>query len=84
MIPQPETGDARLLYPLDATVTDAALTPEERSARESQTLITSAIRRTALDDDPIRGEFRVGYDQESALTALDFGGEDQEKRHATS
>ncbi|KAI0290312.1 SNF2 family N-terminal domain-containing protein [Russula brevipes] len=66
----------------DAKVTDATLTPEERSARESQTLVASAIRRTALDEDPIRGEFRVGYDQESPLTALDFGGEDQEKRLA--
>ena len=64
----------------DVVVTEPTLTPEERSVRETQSVITAAIRRTSTDD-PLSGEFRIGYDVESPLTRLDFGGDDQERRH---
>jgi hypothetical protein len=73
-------GDALCL---DVMVTDATLTPEERSARETQSVITAAFRRTSALDDPIGVELRIGngYDAESPLTSIDFGGDDQEKRY---
>src|SRR6266851_1401732 len=64
----------------DVVVTEPTLTPEERSVCETQSVITAAIRRTSTDD-PLSGEFRIGYDVESPLTRLDFGGDDQERRH---
>ena len=69
---------------LDVVVTDPTLAPEERSARETQSVITTAFQRTSALDDPLSGEFRLGmgYDVETPLTAIDFGGDDQEQRYA--
>ncbi|KAH9985885.1 SNF2 family N-terminal domain-containing protein [Russula compacta] len=68
----------------DAVVTDPTLTPEQRSVRETQASITAAFRHasSSASEDPLGAEFRVGYDEQSPLTRLDFGGEDQEKRLA--
>ena len=66
---------------LDAVVTDAMLTPEERSFRATQSVISASFRQTSSLDDPLGSEFRVGYDIESPLTRLDIGGDDQDQRH---
>ena len=66
---------------LDAVVTDATLTPEDRSILETQSIITSSFRKTSSLEDPLGSEFRIGYDTESPLTRLDIGGDDQEQRH---
>lgn len=65
-------------------VTDPTLTPEERSTRQTQASITAAYRHasSSVAEDPLGAEFRVGHDEQIPLTRLDFGGEDQEKRHA--
>jgi hypothetical protein len=67
---------------LDVVVTDPTLTPEERSARDTQSVITAASRRPSALDDPLSGEFRLGmgYDVDSPLTSIDFAGDDQEQR----
>lgn len=71
-------GNAALL---DVLVTEPTLTPEERSVRGTQSVITAAYSRNSTDD-PISGEFRLGaYDKEDPLTSLDFGGDDQEQRY---
>ena len=62
-------------------VTDATLTPEERSVRETQSVISASLRQFSSLDNPIGSEFRLSYDAESPLTRLDVGGDDQELRH---
>lgn len=62
-------------------VTDATLTPEDRSVIETQSVISSSFRRNSSLEDPLGSEFRIGYDAESPLTRLDIGGDDQEQRH---
>lgn len=58
------------------------LTPEERSVRETQSVISASLRQFSSLDNPIIGsEFRLSYDAESPLTRLDVGGDDQELRH---
>lgn len=66
---------------LDVVVTEPTLTPEERSVRETQSVITAAFGRNSTDN-PIGGEFRLAaYDKDEPLTRLDFGGDDQDKRY---
>jgi hypothetical protein len=66
--------------PLDAVITEPALSPEERSIRETQSVIT-AVLRSASSDQPLDREFQVTFDSGSPLTRLDIGGDDQEQRH---
>ena len=66
---------------LDAVVTDATLTSEERSVRETQSVISASFRQSSSLNDPLGSEFRLTYDAESPLTRLDVGGDDQAQRH---
>ncbi|KAH9958710.1 SNF2 family N-terminal domain-containing protein [Russula dissimulans] len=65
----------------DAVVTDAALTPEERIVRQTQSTVASAYRLSSSDN-PLDREFEIGIGGDVPLTRLDFGGEDQEQRLA--
>ena len=65
---------------LDAVVTDAELTLEERIARQTQSAVASAYRLTSSDN-PLDREFELGTGGDLPLTRLDIGGEDQEQRH---
>ncbi|KAH9054910.1 SNF2 family DNA-dependent ATPase [Lactarius vividus] len=60
----------------NAAVTDPILSPEERAARETQSLIASIYRASSSD-----AEFVVRNEVDGPLTRLDFGGDDQDQRH---
>ncbi|KAI9435461.1 SNF2 family N-terminal domain-containing protein [Lactarius indigo] len=64
----------------NAAVTDPILSPEERAARETQSLITSMFR-AGSSENPLDAEFAVRGEVEGPLTRLDFGGDDQDQRH---
>jgi SNF2 family DNA or RNA helicase len=66
----------------NAAITDPVLPPEERAARETQSLITTMFRNNSSDN-PLDAEFGVRNEvAEGPLTRLDFGGDDQDQRLA--
>ncbi|KAH9017389.1 SNF2 family DNA-dependent ATPase [Lactarius pseudohatsudake] len=65
----------------NAAVTDPILSPEERAARETQSLITSMFRASSSEN-PLDAEFVVRNEVDGPLTRLDFGGDDQDQRLA--